>query len=115
LIKLEQKDRAPSPATEKLFLVDEESKPLERARAEEVHTIVAKRLFACHRARPDIHPAIAFLCTRVKKPTEEDWQKLVRLLKYLNGTRKEKLRLTASNINIVKWYVDASFAVQTQF
>jgi hypothetical protein len=114
-MNLEKKDKAPTPATEKLFSVDEKSKPLDRAKAEEFHTIVAKGLFACKRARPDIHPAIAFLCTRVKKPTEEDWQKLMRLLKYLNGSRDDKLHLRADSVNVIKWYVDASFAVHPDF
>jgi hypothetical protein len=114
-MNLEKKDKPPTPATEKLFSVDEKSKPLDRAKAEEFHTIVAKGLFACKRARPDIHPAIAFLCTRVKKPTEEDWQKLMRLLKYLNGSRDDKLHLRADSVNVIKWYVDASFAVHPDF
>jgi Reverse transcriptase (RNA-dependent DNA polymerase) len=113
--ELNKNDRAPSPANEKLFSVDDKSVPLDKKRAEEYHTIVYKGLFASKRARPDIHTAISFLCTRVKRPTEEDWQKVTRLLKYLNGTRKERLKLTADNINIVKWYVDASFAVHPDF
>ena len=79
------------------------------------HTIVAKGLFACKRARPDIHMAIAFLCTRVKHPTAEDWEKLMRLLKYINGSRKEKLVLGADDLGVVRWYVDASFAVHPDF
>jgi hypothetical protein len=114
-IKLEMKDKAPTPATEKLFSVDEKSKSLDGAKAEEFHTIVAKGLFACKRARPDIHSAIAFLCTRVKKPTEADWQKLIRLLKYLNGSRDDKLHLRVDSVNVINWYVDASFAVHPDF
>jgi hypothetical protein len=45
----------------------------------------------------------------------EDWAKLLRLLKYINGTRKEKLILTADNLHVIKWYVDASFAVHPDF
>jgi hypothetical protein len=29
----------------------------------------------------------------------------------LNGTREENLTLSADNLRVVKWYVDASFAV----
>ena len=49
---------------------------LEKSRAELFHTIVAKGLFVCKRAWPDIHPTIALLCTRVCAPTESDWDKL---------------------------------------
>ena len=76
---------------------------------------MAKGLFLCKRARPDIQPTIAVLCTRVKKPNKSDWNKLVRLLKYCNGTRKDILILKADNLNVIKWYVDASFAVHPDF
>jgi hypothetical protein len=74
-----------------------------------------KSLFASKRARPNIHLANAFLCTRVKKPTEEDRQKMMKLLKYLNGTRHVKLTSQANNLNVLKRYVDAAFAVLHNF
>jgi len=77
--------------------------------------MVAKGLFVCRRARPDIHTTIAALCTRVRAPTQDDWCKLVRLLKYLNGTKADKLTLSADDLHVVKWYVDASFAVHPDF
>ena len=58
------------PWNENLFTVDEKSKPLDKDKAEQFHTFVAKGLFLCMRARPDIQPAISFLCTRVQKPTQ---------------------------------------------
>jgi len=106
---------APTPAANDLFDIDEKSPPLSRAMREEFHTIVAKGLFLCRRARPDIHIAIAAMGTRVQAPTEQDWRKLERLLKYLDGTRKDRLILRADNIHIIKWYVDASFAVHPDF
>jgi hypothetical protein len=87
-MKLDERDKAPSPASEKLLSLDDKSVLLDKTRAEEYHTIVNKGLYASKRARPDIHTVISFLCTRVKHPAEEDWQKLTRLMKYLNGTRK---------------------------
>ena len=53
------------------------SKRLEKNRAEIFHTYVAKGLFVSKRARPDIHPTIAGLCTRVKDPNEGDWNRLI--------------------------------------
>jgi hypothetical protein len=75
--------------------------------------MVAKALFLCKRARPDIQPTIAVLCTRVKGPNKAGWEKLVRLMKYLNGTRELKLTLSADNLHCIKWYGDASFAVHS--
>ena len=84
-------------------------------RAETFHTMVAKGLFLCKRARPDIQPTIAVLSTRVKSPNESDWKKLVRMMEYLNGTREFMLRLRAEDLRVVKWYVDASFAVHPDY
>jgi hypothetical protein len=50
---------APSPAADDLFSVDS-SPDLDKKRAEDLHTFTAKGLFACKRARPDIHTATTF-------------------------------------------------------
>ena len=55
------------------------------------------------------------LSTRVKSPTESDWKKLIKLLEYLKGTSKLCLKLKADNLQVVKWYVDASFAVHPDY
>jgi hypothetical protein len=112
--KFKSTETAPSPAAEDLFAAGD-GDDLEKQRSEEYHTFVAKGLFACKRARPDIHPTIAVLCTRVKKPNEDDWRKLHRLLKYINGTRKDKLILSADDLHVIKWYVDCAFAVHPDF
>jgi hypothetical protein len=36
-------------------------------------------------------------------------------MKYLNGTKKERLKLSADNLHVIKWFVDASFAVHPDF
>ena len=99
-----------SPASDSLFRIRESPK-LSRENAEIFHNIVAKGLFVAKRARPDIMVTIAFLCTRVREPTDDDWTKLIRLLRYLNGTSEFFLTLSADNTNIIRWYGDASFAV----
>ena len=88
---------------------------LTKDRAETFHTFTAKGLFACKRARPDTHPAIAILCTRVKQPRESDWAKLLHLMRFINGTADDKLILRADSLHILKWFVDASFAVHPDF
>jgi hypothetical protein len=113
-IKLTEKDVEKTPAAPNLF--DKGNGPkLDKEMAEEFHTIVAKGLFLCKRARPDIHPTIALLCTRVRDPNTDDWEKLIRLLKYLNNTKDIKLTLGADDLTIIKWYVDAAFGVHTDF
>ena len=51
----------------------------------------------------------------MKGPNESDWNKLVRMMKYLNGTRNERVTLSADSLHVIKWYVDASFAVHPDF
>jgi hypothetical protein len=76
---------------------------------------VAKGLFLCKRARPDVQQTISVLCTRVRDPNQADWEKLMRVMKYLNGTKGENLTLSADNLRVVKWYIDASFVVHPDF
>ena len=105
-----------SPAGPDLF----ESKPntgyLCKEKAELFHTMVAKGLFVAKRARPDILPVIAVLCTRVSKPTEHDWKLLDRMMKFLYATREETQKIDVNQqLNITKWYIDAAFAVHEDF
>ena len=36
-------------------------------------------------------------------------------MKYLNGTREDKLILSADDLHVIKWYVDCAFAVHPDF
>ena len=107
----ERKNTATTPAALHLFEVREDVKVLEEEDAMKFHTMVAKGLFLCKRARPDIQTTIAFLTTRVKQPDQDDWKKLRRLIDYLRGTADLVLTLEADNTNVVKWYVDVAYAV----
>jgi hypothetical protein len=73
--------------------------------------MVANTLYATKRARPDTCTAIAFPTTRVREPDKDDWAKLVHLMRYITGTRKMPLILSANGSGILKWWVDVSFAV----
>ena len=64
-------------------------------------------------ARPDIQPKIGVLANREISPNIIDWKKLVRVLKYLNCTKKYHLKLSIDCTGVIKWYVDALFAVDT--
>jgi hypothetical protein len=112
-VELGKKDVAKTPAADSLFNLGTGAK-LDTKRSEIFHTFVAKGLFLCKRARPDIQQAILVLCTRVKDPNQADWEKLMRVMKYLNGTRSEYLTLSTDDLRVVKWYVDASFAVHPE-
>jgi hypothetical protein len=106
-----------TPASENLFRIrdpDENTKSkkwLEPERARDFHHTVAQLLFVSTRVRRDIQTAVAFLTTRVKKPDEDDWGKLKRVLKYLKGTRHMRLHLSVNALGVIHWWVDASYNV----
>ena len=61
------------------------------------------------RARRDIQTVVSFLTTRVRRPDQDDWGKLVRVLRYLTGTKHMKLNLTIDDLSSIYWWVDASY------
>ena len=75
----------------------------------------AKSLFVSKRARPDVQPAVAFLCTHVQKQTEQDWKKLHRLMKFFKATEDDVLTLSADRPGVLNWYWDASFSVHQDY
>jgi hypothetical protein len=68
--------KSPTPAASHLFDVNNDS-PVELcpSREDTFHPMTAQLLFLSKRARPDMQTAVAFLCTRVKSPDEDDWKK----------------------------------------
>ena len=104
---------AKTPHTENLFKVRDESeaKFLDEELARQFHHAVAQLLFLSCRARRDIQTAVAFLTTRVRKPDEDDWGKVKRVLQYLYGTKSMPLNLTVDNLQSTRWYIDAAHGV----
>jgi hypothetical protein len=96
-------------AADHLFAVcpSAEARLLLEEQARAYHHTSAQLLFLS-RVHHDILTTVAFLTTRVKQPDEDDWGKLKRVLKYLNGTRSLKLTLSAESLSIIGWYVDVS-------
>ena len=76
------------------------------------HSVATKLLLVANRSRPDIQPALSYLCTRVQKPDTSDWKKLKRLLQFINCTIDDKLTLSADKgLIFMKYWVDASYAI----
>jgi hypothetical protein len=94
-----------------LCKVDEDCEKIAQAKAVEFHNLVGNTLYATKRARPDTCTAIIFLKTRVRAPDKDDWTKLVHLVIYIRGTCTMPLIMSANGSGILKWWVDASFAV----
>jgi Reverse transcriptase (RNA-dependent DNA polymerase) len=102
---------ASSPAANHLFEVSDTPSPLDKPTSELFHHLTAKLLFLCKRARPDLQLAVAFLTTRVKGPDADDYKKLRRVMQYLRATKDMPFTLEADDTRVIKWWVDASFAV----
>ena len=100
-----------SPATKHLHSVNPNSAKLSAKQADTFHSVVSKMLWIAHRARPDIDPAISFLCTRVKSPTREDWYKLKRVMQWVNQTIDDIRVIGANDLSELFTWVDAAYAV----
>jgi hypothetical protein len=105
---------AATPAEVGLFTVGVDD-ALSPEQAKAFHSRVAKLLYLGKRVRPDILTAVIYLATRVQKPCEEDWKKLERVLKYINGTRQLGLRIKPGPEIKVEAFVDASYAVHADY
>jgi hypothetical protein len=105
------KRQAATPATRELFEVDEKAARLPERRSDVFHRIVTKLLYVAIRARMDMLLAVGFLCTRVSKSTVEDEGKLRRLLEYINGSIDKEYILGADDLERIRTWVDASYAV----
>ena len=102
-----------SPAIERLFDVSEGSTPLEGERADSFRSWTMRLFYLSQRVRPETLVVAGFLSTRMQKCTEEDWNKLERVMKYLNGTAGLGIVLRPHRELRVMAYVDASFGVHS--
>ena len=117
--------KATTPARRDIFEVNETSAPLTEELREIFHSITALLLYVLIRqncvtalllyvsirGHPDILLPVSFLCTRVGKATLQYDEKLLRVLKYLNGTLGLRYKLGAKILQEIKIWVDAAFAV----
>ena len=100
---------AVTPAKKELFEIKENAKKLNNADSDFFHRITARLLYAGKRARPDIQLAVAFLCTRVSSPDEDDLEKLKRVIEYIRATIFIPLILGWDKTGSLVWSIDASF------
>lgn len=104
-----------SPCSEHLFEVNDQANLIVEEKSVVFHTIVCRLLFISTRARPDIYLTISFLTSRCTKTDVDDWKKLKRLLIYLRDTVDLALILSADNMSVVKWWVDAAYGVRADY
>ena len=108
----EMKGTATTPAAPHLFKVNNNDPQLLGPEKKKIFMhLVMQGLYLSQRGRPDIWTAIAFLCGRLRDPDEGDYKKLARMMQYLCGSKEMVVTLRASDEGIVRWWIDASYAV----
>ena len=95
---------ARTPVAEHLFTVNPTPKQLNEETAMMFHHNIAKLLFLCKQACPDLQMSVVFLSTCVKSPDEDGYKKLAQVMHYLCGMVQLPLTLEAENLQIIKWW-----------
>ena len=102
---------ARSPATDGLFDIREMPAVTEERRGK-FHSLVAKILYLAKRTKPECLTAISFLTTRVTRCTEDDEEKLRRLVRYIRDTKHRGIVLRPGKRGItLSLYTDAAYGV----
>lgn len=105
---------AASPATDGLFESRDSAVAVDATQSAWFHSVVAKLAYLAKRARPECLTAVAYLATRVTKCTDDDVDKLKRVLKYIAKTRERGVVLRPGRLGVcVRVYVDAAYGVHS--
>ena len=86
--------------------VDYNSPSLPTKDAELFYRHVARLLFVSKRVSLDIQVCVAFLCTRVKVPIEQDYKKLREVISYMKETVQLPLVVGADEGETLTWNID---------
>jgi hypothetical protein len=105
----DMRDVSKMPVLNHLFTINENCKVLKEYKAQRFHHLVVKLLYLCRHTRQDIQTAVAFMCTRVKRPDKDDYKKLTRVMQYLHGIKQITFTIEADKCPI--WWVDNSYDV----
>ena len=99
------------PHIKDLFKINSSKTPLDEDRHKSFHRCVGKLIYLAHHCRPDVLCSVTLLSSRVQEPNEDDWSKLMHLLKHLNNTSDLGLRLQPDKNGKMRLqcYCDASF------
>ena len=102
---------AKTPAQVDLCTVRADARKLPEENRKAFHSFFARLLWVGIKTRPDTFVALSFLGKRTTIADEDDWLKLERLLSYLQATRNMPLIIGIDDLQVVKWWANASFAI----
>jgi hypothetical protein len=104
--------KARSPATEGLFDIRDTAVLVEEPTRAWFHSVVAKLSYLAKRAKPECLTTVAYLATRVTRCTDDDVDKLKRLLRYVADTKDREIVIRPGVLGIcVRVYIDAAYGV----
>ena len=109
LAKFKPLKGASTPAGSDLFEIKDSSPLLGKEKRELYHSAIMTLHYLAKRVRPDILAAVSFGATRVLAPTDQDMNKLQRILGYLSTTSTQQLLLKIGEDVTIKAYVDSSY------
>ena len=93
-----------------LFKQSSNNKALDPEKKQEYRKITAKTLWLSQRSQPDIQLATGYHCTKVTRPTKQDWKKLTWLMQYLWKTHFIPLIIEITEKGAII-YIDDAHAV----
>jgi hypothetical protein len=99
---------ARTPSSKELFNVGNDEKPADK---QTFISCVMSLMYVAKRTRPDILKEVVYLATRCSEANESDMNKLLRVLKYLNGTKQYGIRFKKQSDRNYYVFVDASYGV----
>jgi hypothetical protein len=108
LTKFKISGTAKTPSTDALTKSIEESENIP-ADVDTFLSGVMTLMYLALRTRPDILFSVGYLSTKVKNLNENDFKNLMRIFRYLNGTKDLVLKLCPDNLQINCW-IDAAYA-----
>ena len=102
-------------ARNNLRKIDDGSSKVSEQRQAKFHSIVMLLMHVAIRGRRDIQPTISFLSQRVNACTEEDCDKLKRLIRYIAGTMGIMAHIGATDLSVLMHFADAAYAVHDDY
>ena len=72
-------------------------------------------MFLAKYAHPDILTRVVYLSTRVKRPSNDDWDKLIRILNDLKCKNEILLKLELKDVNNLHCNVELSFGIHNDY
>ena len=97
-----------TPATDQLTEIDESSPPCDQKR---YLSMIMSLMYAARFTRPDILMPVTFLASRSARPTEQDWDKALRIMRYLSGTQTVGIIYKRDEPIDPRIYADASHGI----